>query len=150
MNAQSKWNYVDSPPYRLTYSELVQYAGQIIASISRPGVSYADRTIAMGITDSRNTHPVFVDFALEGFEDGLQPRKFLIDETLSYWKSDTSWTAYSFPVPEIKGFDRVVPKKQQKVVRSQTALDRVNATRGDAASCEVITDCQGCAPATLG
>lgn len=133
MNAQGKWNYLDTPPYRLTYSEFVQYAGQIKASVSRPGVKYNDRTIAMGITDSRRTHPVFVDFALEGFEDGLEPRQFPVDEALSYWKSDTSWTGYSFPVPEIKGFERVVPKKQQKVVKSQTALDGINATRGNAA-----------------
>ncbi|MDP9831695.1 immunoglobulin-like domain-containing protein [Trueperella abortisuis] len=150
MNAQSKWNYVDTPPYRLTYSEFVQYAGQIKASISRPGVSYTDRTIAMGITDSRNTHPVFVDFALEGFEDGLQPREFPVDEALSYWKSDTTYIGYSFPVPQLQGFERVATTKRQQVVKSQAALDKINAARGDATPLTFIDTLYGTKRATNG
>ncbi|MDY2668540.1 immunoglobulin-like domain-containing protein [Schaalia hyovaginalis] len=143
MTGESSANYLDTPPYRLTYSEFIQYAGKRATSVSRPGVSYTDHTIAMGISFNTASHPVFVDFALEGFEDGLEPRQFPVDEALSYWKSDTSWTGYSFPVPEIKGFDRVVPKKQQKAVRSQTGFDRVNATRGDAAPLTFIRTLYG-------
>ena len=142
--------YLDTPPYRLTYSEFVQYAGKRSTSVSRPGVEYNDRTIAMGISEGISTHPVFVDFAVEGFEDGLAPSQFPVDEALSYWKSDTNMRAYDFPVPEIKGFDRVTVKKKQREVRGQAALDSINATRGDAAPLTFIRTLYGTKRATNG
>lgn len=132
MTGEETASYLDTPPYRLTYSEFVQYAGKRSTSVSRPGVKYSDHTIAMGITYGNSAHPVFVDMALEGFEDGLEPRQFLIDEALSYWKSDTTHDKYLFPVPQLKGFDRVVPTKRQQKVKNQEELDEINAARGDA------------------
>ncbi|MBY4797477.1 SHIRT domain-containing protein [Collinsella sp. AGMB00827] len=120
-NGNSKLTYLDSPPYRLTWQEFIQYKDGMRTSTSRPGVQLADDQISLGIQCyyATGNQPVHVDFEKEGFDGS-----FAVDTTLYYWKSDTKTTTYPFPAPELKGFTRVNPEQKQSVFTSTRFTSR--------------------------
>lgn len=126
--------YRDTPPYRLTYDDFVQYAGKLKESRSRPGVTYGDHQIVMGTTANTNVHPIHVDFFLEQLKPTNKPNEpiahaasvddYVIDPSLYYWKQDTFLKGYKFPMPELRGFvARGDGTNQQAIAQSQVIIE---------------------------
>ncbi|MCI6273662.1 MAG: SHIRT domain-containing protein [Coriobacteriaceae bacterium] len=145
-NGNSKIIYLDSPPYRLTWQEFIQYKDGARTSTSRPNEQLADDQISIGIRCSKinNNQPIHVDFEKEGFDGS-----FAVDTALYYWKSDTKFDGYPFPAPELKGFTRVNTTQKQSVFNSTSftrcqqrelpnTLEELNADRPDDKKIELV------------
>lgn len=123
----SKWLYRDTPPYRLSASDFIDAVEPGGNFLSRPDVKIEPRQISLGIAQGKISinHPVHVDFFKEDFDGKLK-----LDPEMYYWKSDTTYTGYAFPAPELKGFTKPGNKAQTKINGSKDSnLAKINENR---------------------
>lgn len=100
--------YRDTPPYRLTANEFVDYPELSKNGLAKEipmGEGVAPKKagpfdIAFGIDQSNQVFPIHVDFLLDGFADDEQN----YDYDLYMIKSDTNNSDYDFTPPALQGF----------------------------------------------
>lgn len=114
----NKRNYRDTPPYRLTANEFVDYpdlsknglAKEIPMGQGVPAKKAGPFDIAFGIDQHYQVFPIHVDFLLDGFEEGQQN----YDYDLYMVKSDTNNSDYDFTPPDLQGFRGKGKKKAER------------------------------------
>ncbi len=110
--------YRDTPPYRLTANEFVDYPELSTKGLAKEipmGEGVAPKKagpfdIAFGIDQSDQVFPIHEDFLLDGFEEGEQS----YDYDLYMVKSDTNNSDYDFTPPDLQGFTGKGKKRVEK------------------------------------
>ena len=118
LQESDKSNYRDTPPYRLTANEFVDYPELSKNGLAREipmGQGVASKKagpfdIAFGIDQHNQVFPIHEDFLLDGFEQGEQN----YDYDLYMVKSDTNNTGYDFTPPDLQGFTSKGKKKAER------------------------------------
>lgn len=117
--------YRDTPPYRLTANEFVDYPELIKNGLAKeipmgqgvPAKKAGPFDIAFGIDQAvgYRVFPIHVDFLLDGFKDGEQN----YDYDLYMIKSDTNNASYDFTPPVLQGFTAKGENKGKKKVEEK-------------------------------
>lgn len=124
----NKRNYRDTPPYRLTANEFVDYpelsknglAKEIPMDQDVPAKKAGPFDIAFGIDQHYQVFPIHVDFLLDGFKDGEQN----YDYDLYMIKSDTNNAGYQFTPPALQGFTGKGKKKIEETLDNYDVEDK--------------------------
>lgn len=111
-------NYRDTPPYRLTANQFVDYPELSTKGLAREipmGQGVAAKKagpfdIAFGVDQHNQVFPIHEDFLLDGFEEGEQN----YDYDLYMVKSDTNNDSYDFTPPDLQGFTSKGKKKAER------------------------------------
>ena len=131
-------NYRDTPPYRLTANQFVDYPELSTKGLAKEipmGEGVAAKKagpfdIAFGIDqgESSNVMPIHEDFLLDGFEEDEQN----YDYDLYMVKSDVDNSDYDFTQPDLQGFTRKCKsKKLDKKLDDYDLQEEMNEERND-------------------
>ncbi|WP_454206141.1 S-layer homology domain-containing protein [Peptoniphilus sp. Marseille-Q6390] len=131
-------NYRDTPPYRLTANQFVDYPELSTKGLAKEipmGEGVAAKKagpfdIAFGIDQgkSSNVMPIHEDFLLDGFEEDEQN----YDYDLYMVKSDVDNSDYDFTQPDLQGFTRKCKsKKLDKKLDDYDLQEEMNEERND-------------------
>lgn len=127
-------NYRDTPPYRLTANQFVDYPELSTKGLAREipmGQGVAAKKagpfdIAFGIDQHYQAFPIHEDFLLDGFADGEQN----YDYDLYMVKSDTNNDSYKFTPPDLQGFTGKGKKKVEKLDKDDLQGDLQDDLQG--------------------